>query len=949
MTFVSLVSGASLAFASAPPTLNLVENSNLKGYGGYGNKEVYVYPTRLYSASNVYVNELDTKWRTEYSTSKSALESGSGIVTSSGEQAGNIEGGGKNIYFGVPTGAILGGTYNEVHHLIPGTHYYAQFVAENSAGKTTVPLEFTTPPTAKPEVGRALDADTLEFGIVAFSPTEVKMTAVLESNGAATKYSFGYSESPSGSVTSCGSGSVSVAKDFGEIEALCTGLRPETTYYAHLIAANEKGTLDQTTYNGRETNANNNNEAEPSTFTTPTAKPITLEPTFRNITASSAHATAVLVAHKEETHWRFESAPSVLGPWASVPGGAGVISQTEAESFPEGTGPILGVTLNGLTPGSSYYVRLGAENAAGEGENTFGESISVEEHHYGSFKTSSPPVAGALMAHTLDGESVRLIGTVDPKSKLTSSEQTIAIEGAPTGGVFTLTFEGQTTTPLPYDASPREVEGALGELSTLDQAHEHDHLNLSGLDGGPYTVYFTNLLAEKAQSEIEANGAGLTPHGTVDVTIDQQGGVGYDAHYHFQYIGEEQFKTEGEWAKAASTPETDIGSGEEAKFATADLPALTHGETYRYRIVATSNYPGNPVVTGEERTLTVPSVAPTDTSAVCPNEALRTGASARLPDCRGYEQLTPVNKEGSQELFNYGGSFGGNGVLVGEDGEHVMVQAPFVNWGAGPGAGQGPYFFSREADGDWRMTAASIQPETGINHIFPALFTPDLDSFAFSTSFRTAPEIGSKETDYRIGHPGGTYNTFAEAPVVLGATELGLVGASRDLSRLFLAVDYHSLLGSSTHTKQGEDLYEYFDGELRQVNVDDSGATIGTCGAKMVKGYEEAGQTSSVHAVSSDGARAFFEAVPGSNCTEAKNLYMRVGGESTVDIGAYSFVAANAEGSELLLRKLTGGAGEILLYKTESGAFKSLFTTVGETVLKVSEDLSRSISYLPNS
>ena len=41
----------------------------------------------------------------------------------------------------------------------------------------------------------------------------------------------------------------------------------------------------------------------------------------------------------------------------------------------------------------------------------------------------------------------------------------------------------------------------------------------------------------------------------------------------------------------------------------------------------------------------------------------------------------------------------------------------------------------------------------------------------------------------------------------------------------------------------------------------------------------------------------FFEAVPGNNCSGPSNLYMRENASETVDIGQYTFLAANYEGS----------------------------------------------------
>ncbi len=887
----------------------------------------------MFSEAGLRVGGLDTKWRAEYSTSKSALENGTGTVANSGEQKGDAEAGGRNIQFGTPVGTVLEPTSNnrlELHHLLPDTHYYARFIAENADGTAVLPFEFTTLPVALSEVAAntPIDVDHItSFRAGATSPTTARLDARIESNGASTDYSFGYSTSPGGAVTSCASGSISVVEDFAEPVAECTGLAPETTYYVHLLASNEKGTVEQTTYD------KNGYERSASSFTTPTAKPTASSPSFRNVTAVSAHFLGDVLPKHEETRWRFESAPSALGPWTPVPGAVGTISQAVAEALPEGVAEQVGFTLAGLDPATSYYVRLFAENAAGEGENSFGEPVSTATRGFGEFQTTGPPAASTLAVHSLSGESPRVIGTVDPNSRPTSAEQTIAIEGSPTGGTFVLTFAGQDTVPIAYNA-PAQGPGSVEKA--LDGLPREPNVRVEGPAGGPYTVSFPG---GRSEPQMMADSSGLTPSGGVAVAVDQQGGEAYDASYHFQYVGEEQFEHEGEWAKAVSTPEVDVGSGTEPEFVGADLPGLKAGETYRYRIIATSTFPGDPVVNGEERTLAIPAPPVSEPPPSCANEALRSGASAGLPDCRGYEQVTPVDKGGTQELFEYGVAFGGNGAVVGEDGDHLALQAVVVNWGSGPEAGQSPYFFDRKGPGAWRMTVASPQPQTGVNKPLAQLFAPDLSGFALESSFATSPVSRSKEVEYEVGPPGGPYTAVASIPAKDASA---WVGASQDFSKLFLETEDHALLGAATGTHQGSDIYEYAGGELRQANVAGSapGSTIGACGANIVVGGEARGVASSVHAVSSDGSRVFFEAVPGSNCSEPKHLYMRVEGESTVDIGALRFVAANSEGTKLLLSKVNAGTTEVVLYDVGTAAEKPLFSMHQSAPFMVSEDLS---------
>jgi hypothetical protein len=62
--------------------------------------------------------------------------------------------------------------------------------------------------------------------------------------------------------------------------------------------------------------------------------------------------------------------------------------------------------------------------------------------------------------------------------------QKVTISGAPTGGTFTLTFDGQTTDAIAYNATAATVQAALEALSNVSSA------TVTGDAGGPWTVTF---------------------------------------------------------------------------------------------------------------------------------------------------------------------------------------------------------------------------------------------------------------------------------------------------------------------------------------------------------------------------------------------------------------------------------------------------------------------------
>ena len=89
-----------------------------------------------------------------------------------------------------------------------------------------------------------------------------------------------------------------------------------------------------------------------------------------------------------------------------------------------------------------------------------------------------------------------------------------AVAVAATGGTYTLTYSGQQTGPLAFDAAAAAVQGALENLGRVGAGN----VAVSGPDGGPYELRFGGELAGRDIAVVEADGEGL--QGTVDVTTD---------------------------------------------------------------------------------------------------------------------------------------------------------------------------------------------------------------------------------------------------------------------------------------------------------------------------------------------------------------------------------------------------------------------------------------------
>lgn len=112
----------------------------------------------------------------------------------------------------------------------------------------------------------------------------------------------------------------------------------------------------------------------------------------------------------------------------------------------------------------------------------------------------------------------------------TSEVQTVTITGSPTGGTFTLTYSGQTTSSIAYNAAASAVQSALTALSNIGSGN----VAVTGSAGGPYTVTFQGSLAHTNVAQMTATGSftgGTSPAVTVST-----GTGGANAHYVNGYI-----------------------------------------------------------------------------------------------------------------------------------------------------------------------------------------------------------------------------------------------------------------------------------------------------------------------------------------------------------------------------------------------------------------------------
>lgn len=97
----------------------------------------------------------------------------------------------------------------------------------------------------------------------------------------------------------------------------------------------------------------------------------------------------------------------------------------------------------------------------------------------------------------------------------TNEVQVVTRVGSPGGGDFTLTYDGEETAAIAYNADGAAVEAALEALPNLAPAD----VGVAGAAGGPWTVTFTGAAAASDVPQLTADASGLTGGTNPDVTV----------------------------------------------------------------------------------------------------------------------------------------------------------------------------------------------------------------------------------------------------------------------------------------------------------------------------------------------------------------------------------------------------------------------------------------------
>jgi Tol biopolymer transport system component len=517
-------------------------------------------------------------------------------------------------------------------------------------------------------------------------------------------------------------------------------------------------------------------------------------------------------------------------------------------------------SVSALQADTAYHFRLAASNSNGV----------VSDSSEQTFNTPALAVTGH--ATNVTASSTTLNGTVDPDgATITDCHFDY--------GTTTSYGEEAPCASTPSGSSPVPVHAditGLAENTTY-------HFRLVAAYSGGSDAGSDETLTTPGMPVIGKVYAGNLTSSSVDLNAEINP-KGVDTAYHFEW------GTSTSYGNSVPVPDEDIGSGTNDVLVSQHVSGLVEGTTYHWRVVATNSIG---IVDGPDHTFVYQTATPS--GAGCPNAQLRTNFSSSLPDCRAYEQVSPVDKNDGDVANSFGGIVNQQASVNGDRFFYEASGAAFP--GAPNGLPRTQYLASRDASG-WSTRAVGF-PLTSI-HVpggpagYPLPLSPDLSTDVIRAeptliAGAPGPDIWNLYVDHLLT---GSYElvTDVNPPNQSGPNFLiSFEGATADFSHVVFSANDALTPEAPWPTSFGSNLYEWVNGQLHFVGLIPTSGTTCTGAECAAAGGEELGGRNSEtpeldnHAISSDGSRIVFST--GREESE-KHIYDRLNGTTTVDVSA---------------------------------------------------------------
>lgn len=174
----------------------------------------------------------------------------------------------------------------------------------------------------------------------------------------------------------------------------------------------------------------------------------------------------------------------------------------------DGTKPVIGTVSvpNKKRTSSISGTSVGNANVPGD--------VTVEARGFfidTTTETGSPFDAGVKVGFGADSK----LHALSSAGTETNEVVTFTVTGSPTGGDFKLTFGGDETAVIAYNATAAVVQAALEALDSIGEGN----VSVSGSAGGPWTATFVGALAGENVGAVTLSDNGLTGGSTPSVTI----------------------------------------------------------------------------------------------------------------------------------------------------------------------------------------------------------------------------------------------------------------------------------------------------------------------------------------------------------------------------------------------------------------------------------------------